>query len=77
MGDAAAGADQEIHDVIGSVAEEVREEAYLTLLAIFILLKSFKQDEFKWILTANKAKSWLESVGVSKPSRLIKKFQFE
>ena len=51
-----------------------RQVIYLTLLAWYILQESFAELEDEWQLIVSKAKKWLESVGVSKPANIVKKF---
>ena len=54
-----------------------RETIYLTLLAIHILTGAYKDKEAEWQQIVNKAKTYLESVGVRKPNALLKKFTLE
>ena len=51
-----------------------RQVVFLTLLAWYILQESFAQLEDEWQLIVSKSKKWLESVGVSKPANIVKKF---
>ena len=58
-----------------SLAEGTDAEAvYLTLLAWYILEEAYEDDEDQWQLIISKAKTWLESVGVPKPAKLVKQF---
>ena len=48
--------------------------AYLTLLALFILEEAYADYEDEWELIARKARTFLQGLGVQKPNTLIKKF---
>ena len=57
---------------------DLRQTAYLTLLAWWILAEGFEDNESEWKLIVNKAKTWLEQpAGVFKPARLIKKIKLQ
>ena len=57
---------------------DLRQTAYLTLLAWYILAVGFEDNESEWKLIVNKAKTWLEQTAkVSKPARLIKKIKLQ
>ena len=48
--------------------------AYLTLLALFILEEAFADYEDEWDLIARKARTFLQGLGIQKPGTLTKKF---
>jgi len=50
---------------------------FVTLLAIYLLQEAFGDSEDEWTLLARKAKTYLKSVGVDKPDKLIKKFTLQ
>ena len=50
------------------------ETVYLTLLAWYILEEAFEDEKVEWQLIVDKTKSWLKSVGVSQPAKVLKKF---
>ena len=50
------------------------EIVYLTLLAWYILMEAFINNEAEWQLIVTKAKAWLEKAGVPKPAQFVKKF---
>ena len=51
------------------------ERAYLTLLALYILSGSFGERSNETLLIVSNAKTWLESVGVTKPAQIVKMFK--
>ena len=50
------------------------DEAYFTLLALFILEEAFPDKEKEWQLIADKARSYLEQAGVTNVQALVRKF---
>ena len=57
---------------------DLRQTAYLTLLAWWILAEGFEDYESEWKLIVRNAKTWLErTAGVSKPASLIKKIKLQ
>ena len=67
--------DQNVLTALGSVTltgGADLETVYVTLLAWFILEEAFGDYEDEWQLIVDKAKTWLESVGVQKPASLVK-----
>ena len=67
--------DEDVRQILSgmSITHDL-ETVYLTLLAWFILEEAFEDEKDQWQLIADKTKSWLESVGVIKPTNLAKKF---
>ena len=59
------------------VQAAIKEQVYVTLLAIYLLDEVFSDKEDEWRLLVRKAKAYLRSVGVEKPDRLIKKFTLQ
>ena len=56
---------------------ETLENAYVTLLALFLLQEAFFAKKSEWSLIARKAKEYLQrDCGIQKPLSLVKKFQF-
>ena len=69
--------DAAIQQALGSLSLSDGTDAeivYLTLLAWYILEESFDDDEDQWRLIIDKAKTWLESVGVAKPANFVRQF---
>ena len=52
------------------------ETVYVTILALYILEEAFGDFEDQWQMIASKARKWLETAGVKKPSTLARKFKF-
>ena len=67
--------DEDVRQILSgmSITHDL-ETVYLTLLAWFILEEAFEDEKDQWQLIVDKTKSWLESVGVTKPTNLAKKF---
>ena len=59
------------------VQAAIKEQVYVTLLAIYLLDEVFSDKEDEWRLLVRKAKAYLRSAGVEKPDRLIKKFTLQ
>ena len=55
----------------------IKDQVFVTLLAIYLLQEAFGDSEDEWTLLARKAKTYLKSVGVDKPDKLIKKFTLQ
>ena len=55
----------------------LKDQVFVTLLAIYLLQEAFGDSEDEWTLLARKAKTYLKSVGVDKPDKLIKKFTLQ
>jgi hypothetical protein len=51
--------------------------ALATLLALYVLEQKFSDRESEWQLIATKAKTFLKSIGISKPDNMLKVFKFE
>ena len=68
-----AGVRQALSQVTLSSGAE-SELVYLTLLALFILQECFDDYEDEWELIARKAKTFLQSSGVSKPDNFVRQF---
>ena len=50
-----------------------KEQIYVTLLALFLLLEAFGHKEDEWMLLVRKAKSYLKEAGVDKPDKVLRK----
>ena len=57
--------------------QAIKDQVFVTLLAIYLLQEAFGDSEDEWTLLARKAKTYLKSVGVDKPDKLIKKFTLQ
>ena len=59
---------------LGKANVQEQQQAYLTLIAIFVLQEEFEDRESEWKLLAKKGKDYLKSVGVTKPDALLRLF---
>ena len=53
------------------------EQVWLTIVALFILERLFKDKEDEWVLIAKKAKTYLKKSGISKPEKIISSLKIE
>ena len=54
-----------------------KDQVYATLLAIFILLEKFSNQEDEWNLLVRKAKTFLRDSGLDKPDKVLRRFNLE
>ena len=55
----------------------VKNQVYTTLLAIYILMEVFADQEDEWTLLVRKAKDYLKQAGIDKPDKVLRKFDLE
>ena len=54
-----------------------KDKVYATLLAIFILMEKFSNQEDEWNLLVRKAKTFLRDAGLEKPDKVLRRFNLE
>ena len=54
-----------------------KEQVYVTLLAIYILMEKFDDKEDEWVLLVRKAKGFLRDSGIDKPDKILRNFSLE
>ena len=68
---------REVLETISMQANTDKEQVYVTLLAMYLLLEVFGHREDEWTLLVRKAKNYLREAGVDKPDKVLKKFNLE
>lgn len=68
-----AGVRVKVSDAVKAFSANV-DDAYTTILALYVLEEYFGHRQAEWAMVAKKAKAYLKSVGIAKPNNLLSAF---
>lgn len=64
-------------EVLSQLDNAVKETAWVTLIALYLLHEKFEERESEWKLIADKAKEYLKRIGLAKPDKVVRALEFD